>query len=97
MEGSTQFKATADDVSLTHGDQRSHNFNSSFLGACANNLVKRLVIRRAAIRITRTVLFHCPDVDFFRAEHFRPTYGNCEKVCIAEGDIRDRNVLPNGM
>src|SRR6476660_2728862 len=97
MEGCAQFKATADDLRLTHGDQRSNNSNTSLFSSSADDLVERLIISRSAIRIPRTVLFDCTNLDFFRAQYFRPAHCDREKMRIAKGNVGDWDVLPNSM
>src|ERR1051325_378906 len=95
MEGCTQFKAMADDLRLTHSDQRSDNFNLPLFRACLDDLIERLIIRRTAIRIPRTVLLDCANVDFFRPQNLRPAHCYSQKMRVAERDVSDGDILPN--
>ena len=62
-----------------------------------NDPVEGLVIGRAAVRISRTVLLDSANIDFFRSQHLGPTDRDREKMGIAEGDVSDRDVVADGV
>ena len=79
------------------GNQGRHYIDFSFFGPGMNDPVEGLVIGRAAVRISRTVLLDGANIDFFRSQHLRPTDRDREKMGIAEGDVSDRDVVADGM
>ena len=65
MERRGQFKAKLDDLTLSHMDERSDNFDVSVAGAGANKLLKCLIVGGTAVGIPGAVLLDGADQDLF--------------------------------
>src|ERR1700730_15401676 len=97
MEGSAQFKAKANDLCLPQMDQWRDDFYFTFLCPCLDDLVEGPIVCRATIGVARTVLLDGSYVNLFRAQHLGPTHRNRQKMSVAEGNVGDRDVFPDGM
>ena len=95
MERRGQFKAKLNDLTLSHMDERSDNFDVSIAGAGANKLLEGLVVGRTAVGITGAVLLDGADEDLFRAQNLGPTDRCGEKMGVAEGDVGDGDRFAN--
>src|SRR5882757_1110251 len=73
MEGRGEFKAAADYLVLTHRDKGCFDTDGAIARAGANELLKGLVVGRAAVGIAGAVLFDRSDVNGLGSEDLRPT------------------------
>src|SRR5262249_19322971 len=55
--------------------------------ARTDHAIERFVIFGPAIRISRAVFPYCPDKDFFRTQHLRPTRCRRQEMAITKGSI----------
>jgi len=95
MERSRQFKAKLNDLTLSHMDERSENFDVSLFGPGANELLKCLIVSGTTVRVARAILLDGADDDLLRAEDLGPADGGGQKMGVAEGHVGDGNRLPN--
>src|SRR5262249_62401376 len=87
--GSTQFKAERHNRGFSHCNQRGHDFDCAFLRPGADHFVESAIVRRTAVWIARTVRLDGSDEHLSRSQDLRPADGDCKKVSVAEGNVRD--------
>lgn len=95
MERRVQFKAEGNNLLLAKMDERRGDFDASIPRAGADELLKRLIIGRPAVRISGTVLLDRPDEDSVGAKDFRPAYCGGKEVSVAERHVGHGNGFAN--
>src|SRR4051812_11752296 len=93
LQGSAQFKAAPDDLSLTECDERRGDLDASLFRAHSDHLIKSVVVLRTAIGVAGAVLCDRADVDLLRTEHLGPADRCGKKMRVAERHVGDGNLF----
>src|ERR1700676_1306315 len=92
MQRRAQLYSSPDDLAFLQRNHRRRNFDLRLRPRShAHQLLKNLVILRAAIRVAGTVLRHRPNVNSPRPDRLCPSHRHRNKMRIAKRHVRDRN------
>src|SRR5580704_4545769 len=73
MERRAQFNSQPDNLFLAHRNQGRFHADIPLFCAFFDELVEGVIVRRSAVRITRTILLNRPDHHRLRAKNLCPT------------------------